>query len=534
MVFGGWIMREFCIKIWNLIKEKKSITLFTTLVNIKCLAYYIFSRVLFSSSNATIVVFNNNFFIATVLTAILDLWLCCGFIHSCIKCNSYKVYQRTDETQETLKTAKSLIELQHGNIVSSGIYSFDYVTQIERKSIKGDEIWCITWDLEEDSKNSELGSIIKNNLNNGVIYRYFITRDGETISNKASWGEQTLREANAAHKNRLIFIRVNEELVAPDIDIIIYKANHVNERIGFVCVEIGDDQNTYVYQRIDKITLQGICDKLKAYDIGKKKINIFEKLHIKIHRALDFFVKHLSIAYFIVSVGGLALLSFSKIVSFVSAIMFLIPALVEFLITFALLVGIIDPISLYKEDLTIALKNEETLASIISSQKVKASIEELKKNALSTLMRQKGLGHANEILQIDENCSTIWILSDLSHDIANQDFYSWLTQKLAQFPKLECNIIYTKGTAAVGRENKLKGLKNQYHDRVKTFPIDNVSAHYIWSETHGIIFLENTNKQHDVYVSLSGSSNAFYKNVITTEEEAATLLGRLTSIAGIK
>ena len=77
-------------------------------------------------------------------------------------------------------------------------------------------------------------------------------------------------------------------------------------------------------------------------------------------------------------------------------------------------------------------------------------------------------------------------------------------------------------------------MKSAYGDRVKIFPLDNISTHYIWSKSYGIIFLENIDKQPDVYISLGESDNTFYKKVIVNEEEASTLLGRLNNIAGIE
>ena len=526
-------MDNFLKRFYHIIKDKKSVTLFTTLVNIKALAYYIFLT-LFTPNTTATVVFTNWYFVATLILTILDLWLCWGFIHSCIKINPCNEYFRTKEAQSALETAKLLVELQDGNIVSSKIYSFNHVTQIEQESAKGDEIWCITGDLEEDSKNTDLGNIINTNLKKGVIYRYFITRIGETVSNKASWGEQRLREANSAYKKRLMFIKVDEELVAPDIDIIIYKANHINERIGFVCVEIGNDQNTYVYQQIDHITLQGICDKLKAYNITEEKPNIFTRFYQGIHKTISLFVRHLSFVYFFISAIVLAVLSFSKIVSWISAILFVAPALLEYLITIALIMKIRDSISIYEETLTETLNNEENMANIINNQSIKLVTEELKENMLNGLMDQKELGDANKIFQIDEKCSTIWLLSNLSHDIANQAFYDWLIEKLESYSKINCYILYPTGTATVGRTQKLTMLKEKYGERIKTYPLKNISAHYIWSETHGIIFFENIRKQHDVYISLGGGNDAFYKKVITTEEEAATLLGRLSNIADIE
>lgn len=515
----------------RIIMDKKSITLLTTLVNIKCFAYYVFSQVLFGTGMAALPAFTNQHFISSVILAVFDLLICWGYVHLCIKANPCDEYNHTEDLSTTLKTAKILTELQRGNIVTSEMYSFDYVTKIERESVKGDEIWCITGDLEEDSKNVDLGNAINKNLKKGVVYKYFITHLGKTISNKASLGMKKLQEVNSAYKKRLMFIEINEELIAPDIDIIIYKANHINERLGFVCVEIGDDQNTYIYQKITQATLQGIFDILGAYNSSKRRRNFLSIFFQWIHKAISYCVRNLSIPYCLLSAVVLTLLSFSKIKSWVSAMLFLGPALIEFFITLVLMSAITESISVYKEALSKSLKNESMLAGIINSDGIQTAAENLKQNKLSTLMRQKGLGHVEEVLCIDYSCSTIWILSDLSYDMANQSFYDWLKKSMDTNNDVVCNILYTKEPAAVGRTNKIERLKSIYKNRVKVFPLDNISAHYIWSKTHGIILLENTDKQPGVYISLGGGDNTFYKKVITTEEEASTLLGRLNNIA---
>ncbi len=528
-------MGELCKQFYNQItKDKKSITLLTTLVNIKCLGYYICSKILFGSKTANSMAFSSQHFIAMTILAVVDIWVCWGYIHSCIKRNSFNERNRTEEVQSALETANFLTELKQGNIVSFGMYSFDYMAKIEPDSAKGDEIWCITGDLEEDAKNEDLKKIIHENLKKGVVYRYFITHVGENISDKAKWGRQKLLQDHAKYRKRLKFIEVEEELIAPDIDIIIYKANSPSKRIGFVCVEIGDDQDTYIYQQLNQVTLQGIYEKLVAYNNStKRRKGIFSTFFQWIHKAISFFIKHLSVAYFFVSTGGLALLSFTKIVSIGSAMLFLIPAIIEFLFTFALMTAIIESDFVYKEALNYTLKNESVLASIINSFGNQSAIEKLKKNELDTLMSQKGLGRAKESLCIDGDCSAIWLLSDLSYDIANPDFYDWLMKCMNSYTNLICNIIYTQGTATRGRLDKIKRLEQTYTNRIRIFSIDNISAHYIWSKTHGIIFLENFAKQHDVYISLCGSDNTFYKKVITTEEEASTLLGRLNNVANV-
>lgn len=515
-------------------KDKKGITLFTTLVNIKCLTYYLFSLFFFVPNTQGNITFSYVHFIAIIIPAIFDLLLCWGFVHSCVRANINDSCKSSDEAKSASEKAKELLYLKRGDITTSGIYSFNHVAQIERDSIEGDEIWCISGDIEEDSKNDELGNIISDNLKKGVVYKYFVTRVDSEISPKANLGEQTLREANLKYKNRLFFIKTQEEFIAPDIDIIIYKANQLEKRIGFVCVEIGEDRNTYVYQKIDPITLQGICDKLISYSTSRKKANVFKTVYNGLCLILRSFIKYLSVPYAILSAGVLTLLSFSKIVSWESAVLFLIPAAIEFLITIAFTTGLNDIVSDYKDIIAEESEVENTLADIINSPEVSPLISIMKKTALEKLMNQKDMGIASKILKVDSNCSTIWLLSNLSYDIANQDFYDWLQNELKAHPNTNCHILYIQNTAAEGRRRKLDQLVREHPQQIKVHGMQNISAHLIWSQTHGIILIENNNGQHGVYISLGSNNEAFFKKVITTESESATLLGLLSRIADIE
>ena len=528
-------MRELSKRFYDqIINDKKTSILLITLANIYCLAYYICSRILFNVKGVATLTFSWQHFIAMSILTILNLGICWQYIYFCIKRNSLNEQNHIEEVQSALETANFLTELERENILPLGMYSFDHMVEIEPESDKGDEIWCITGDLEEDAKNEELKEIIHENLKNGVVYRYFITRigEGESISEKAKWGKEKLLHDHAEYKKRLKFVEIREELIAPDIDIIIYKANSLVNRVGFVCVEIGDDQNTYIYQLLKQTTLQGIYEKLAAYNNTEKK-KLYLKLIQGIHKCISFFVKHLSRLYFSASVLAVILIGYFQIGFISSAALFLIPAIIEVLITFVLMTTINESDLAYNEALTKALNNESVLANIINSQAVQLMAEKAKEKALDELMHQKGLGHAKDSICIDEKCLAIWILSDLSYDIANSEFYEWLEECMNSYSELVCNIIYPQDNTTRGRLDRARRLERTYTSRVNLFSIEDISAHYIWSKTHGIIFIENKTGQHDVYISLYGSDNSFYKRVITNEEEASTLLGRLNNMADI-
>lgn len=517
----------------NLIRDKKNITFFTTLVNVNCLVYYILSKYCSKQILNVNQVLNNYNYLTIAISTVIDLLLCNGFVYLYFKSKSPNSFDSSEPKQSAIDTASIFKELRKGNILTSEIYSFDFVTNIEKNTIPDDEVWCITGDLEEDSKNTYLIETIQNNLKKGVCYRYFITRMGNEIAQKASLGMQTLTEAiDPKYRKRLFFYEIDQELIAPDIDIIIYKANKVNERTGFICVEIGDEDDTYIYQKMDRVTIHGICDKLTAYHTLEKKQNYLGALTNKLIQILRFFVNHFSILYLIASTGGLTIISFTKIKSITTALLFLIPSIIEFLITFILIIAILSIILIYQDLLNTSINNEKILSEFVDSEEIREITEKAKKNNLETLKKQKRLGDANQVLKIGDECLSIWILSNLSHDIANSEFYNWLTDNLDSHPQIDCHIIYIKNTETFGRFNKIKVLKDIYSQRIITHQVEDFSSHYIWSETYGIIFLDNGNKKHNVYISLGSADNSFYKEVITTEKEDSSLFGRLLKITG--
>ena len=148
---------------WNIfyqevIKNKKIIVLFTTLVNVSCLIYYLFTR-FFPTSNTstgTPPISVNIIFIIIVSVAVVNLLICFGFIHLWIKEKKTELEDRIQNSNNAIDSAFLLTELDKGNIVSSKLYCYEYVTNIEKGLKKGDEIWCVSSDIEEDAKNGEI------------------------------------------------------------------------------------------------------------------------------------------------------------------------------------------------------------------------------------------------------------------------------------------------------------------------------------------------------------------------------------------
>lgn len=84
----------------QIIKDKK-LTLLTTLLNINCLIYYISSKILFASKTTTMA-FSSQHFIAMAILAVIDLLVCWGYIHFCIKKNYFDEENLTEEVQSSL------------------------------------------------------------------------------------------------------------------------------------------------------------------------------------------------------------------------------------------------------------------------------------------------------------------------------------------------------------------------------------------------------------------------------------------------
>jgi len=512
----------------HFIKVDSAVSFFTSLVNEKALAYYIIVKLVFGGGTATVLgdTIINNSFIALIIVSLVDIAMCLGYLSTIIKSDGIQVQEIPAEVDSAVKFASDLMELQRGNIQSSDIYNYEYVTNIEANISKGEEIWIVSGDLEEDTQNGELEQLIAENLKNGVRYKYFITKENGKVSNKANLGKAKLQNQNEAYLKRLSFEEIDQELFAPDIDIIIYNASNVDTRIGFACVEIGDDSQTYIYQKIDERILQGIYDSLSRNIKNKRNFRIGQIIKNLAQKGLLFCVKNLSIPYAVISYGILAIMSFNKIMTIRNLIMFVAPAIGETFITFLLAVIFSDLISNYKNILYKSGSDEKMLASIFNSQEIKYVTEQMKGQKLEEIKKSKKLGNAKEILRIDKRCKCIWILSDLSHDISNEVFCDWLMEEMEKNKRLNCKFIHTEDPAAVGRTSDLKEIQEAYAPRITDKALGDSSAHFIWSETYGIVFAQNHGKSHDVYISIGNGNDTFYKCVLLNENESATLLGR--------
>ena len=144
-------------------------------------------------------------------------------------------------------------ELQNGNLVKEKIYGFHHITELEKSISKGQEIWIKSGDIDEDTQNQSLVDIIGDNLDRGVIYRFMISKVNGEITDKANTGKHKLEQNYSDHLNKNLFIsEIQYELVAPDVDIIIYDATapKADSRKGFVCIEIGKNNDSYSYQKL--------------------------------------------------------------------------------------------------------------------------------------------------------------------------------------------------------------------------------------------------------------------------------------------
>lgn len=521
------MLKEICKKYF----VTKYLTLLVTLININCLFRFLANKLCTFLSANGLGIDGSIVYLFAIAISVIEVLFVGAVICRRGKRDGDRLNPIGNSSEKILDLANQLRLLKNDLIIKHRIYSFSYVTAIEDALQKNNEVWIITGDLEEDSANGDLISIIGKNLEKGVVYRYFITKDQTTgkISGKASNGRNILTKKYEKYVDiKLFFQEIDSELIAPDIDIIIYNATDPDDiRRGFVCVEIGNNDSSYAYQELYPNVLEDLINQLKPSNAT---------LHFHRNNAdqknINKFLNVLGIGYDILTAGLLAILSFTKVVSWDAAIVSIIPAFVVWILIIIAL-ELVDTIYTSFCDQLQQMETERNLIyNVLNEKSLTDEIQRLINKEQDRVFAQYSLDRADAIIQVDERSKAIWLLTDLSYDIASEIFSNWLVKCMTLHDKLKCNILYTDTADARGREDNIEVLKSQFSDRIYSKMIPSASERYIWSKTYGMVLVQKTKgKKGDIYISLGTSESALFKKVVTTEQEAATVLGILKKLS---
>lgn len=255
-------------------KKEIYLTYFITLINVSYLVQKLLTVYLHLEEGEVIsTTLYFDIYIFTMAAIVLGLVVVCCCVYNVEKKSYDELENRNNFREAAINDIKRYNALKNSNIVDYKLYDFDFITKKEQSVKKGSEIWIITGDLEEDVNNQDLGEIINANLKKGVVYRYFISKVNNQVSGKARSGIESLKESyDSFWDSRLFVTEINSQLIAPDIDIIIYNATDVaTKREGYTCVEIGNNSDTYVYQRLDGQIVGEIYTKLDPTNNHKKR-----------------------------------------------------------------------------------------------------------------------------------------------------------------------------------------------------------------------------------------------------------------------
>lgn len=516
--------------IWKKYFVTKYLTLLVILININCLFRFLANKLCTILSVKGLSIDDSTLYLFAIVVSVIEVLVVGAVICRRGKRDGDRLSPIGNTSENIVDLANQLRLLKKDLILKHRIYSFSYVTAIEDALQKNNEVWIITGDLEEDSANGDLISIIGKNLEKGVVYRYFITKNQTTkkISGKASNGRKILTNKYEKYLNtKLYFHEIDSELIAPDIDIIIYNATDPDDiRRGFVCVEIGNINSSYAYQELYPDVLEDLINQIKPSNatLHYHKNNTDQQ---NINRFLNIF----SIIYDFFNVFLLAVLSFTKIVSWVTAIVSIIPAFIVWI----LIILALELVDTIYSNFCVQLQQMETERSLVynvlNEKSLTEEIQRLINKEQERVFAQYSLDRADSIIQVDDRSKAIWLLTDLSYDIASEVFSNWLIKCMTAHNKLICNILYTDTADARGREDNIDVLKSQFPDRIYSKMIQSASERYIWSKTYGMVLVQKTKGQKgDIYISLGTSENALFKKVVTTEQEVATVLGILKKL----
>lgn len=426
--------------------------------------------------------------------------------------------------------AKEFYELQNGNLINEMVFNFSHVLEIEDNVPKGHEIWIISGDIEEDTQNPTLGDTIRKNLERGVIYRYFVSKTSGEISETARTSVQLLNSSysNFIKSKHLIIQEIAYELVAPDIDIIIYNATatKADSREGFVCIEIGDDSSTYSYQKLTTNQVIGLQKQLGVIDSVTKKNEKEKGPEPKSGiKKLGRFV------YWMITALVFAVLSINKKLSLLNIGSTIGMACIIWFVTTLALEYIDTVVEHGKDCLKLLINNRRIYMRTLEDADVAQVLQNQINAKEQEIYSKMQLGSVDSIVRIEDDCDNIWIMSDLSHDIASDSFKNWLRDSLNKNQQIKCKILFPDSIRTRGRTEQINYLMRTYGERIEARVLpdssSNDTSHYIWSKTYGVLFLSHETSTSRLYVSLGTAEKPLYKAVETKEEELAAVMGTL-------
>ena len=211
----------------------------------------------------------------------------------------------------------------------------------------------------------------------------------------------------------------------------------------------------------------------------------------------------LQILYWLCSVGVFAVLGLNKVASIKVILASIIPAL----IILALVITVIELIDVIfeksSEKMSCVELDNKIMMDVLNERGLKAKLADLISAQEQNVFSRFNIGTADKIIQLNDKCELIWILTDLSHDIAFTDFNSWLEKQLNMYDQLKCNILHTLQTPAKGLIRTAESFQRKFRDRIYRGEIKNYTEHYIWSETYGMIFVQFKDEpKGNLYISL--------------------------------
>ncbi len=485
---------------------KLLISYLVTLLNYYCFIIFLYNK--FQNSKFLLSPYSLLLFLA------VSVILCIGYVLIYFKNEKTILKNDFNQLDKVENIINNYFELQKGNLINQNIYSIDYIKKKEKNCSKNAEIWIVTGDLEEDVNNNEIFSIIGTNLKKGVTYRYFISKVAGEISPIAKNGRNKLENKYRKYLNKkLFFYEIDSELIIPDIDITIYNATNLDsdKRDGYVCVEIGDNDKSYSYQKISNKSLIVICDKLSNCFARKKERRI-KKTNYSSKKYKNKTNSLVLIVYNALFVVMLATLNFTKIYSITSALSSLIPSLITIIITYIIIVSIDSLFSMYKDEQVNFKKKQANYEKVLLHNDITNTLEKVIENFQKNIFNTMNIGFEKDILNISKDCNTIWILTDLSRDIASIQFMNWLKSTMDSNCNIQIKILLPDSAKIKGRRALLEQLDEKYKSRIKLCTI-NENTHYLWANSYGIIYFETTGLNNTLYISLGADGNVVFKKI---------------------
>ena len=453
------------------------------------------------------------------------------------------LWSHTQENDQEYHCASESIikyyKVCNGDLPNHDICGFAELLSIEGGVEKGEEIWIVTENIDDDINHPELSSVIEENLKRGVIYYYFLIRDSLHPDPTLIYNADFFKNKYKRYLGKTLhIIEIGERLIIPETYIIVYNALSSTKRTGFLAVEVGSDASKFSYQKLEDSNFHAIYNHLKNARALARPIK-HSKAQRKTAKSSTFLVRRnkivlfFNIVYSFFTVVLLEAIQMPGISSIESALQIIMPTII-ITISSCFLIRVIDNVLEYKNNELLKCAKDNGIYSflLLKSETVASDLESkcaLQKEKTIDDMRLVTADH----IPRPQKYNRAYILSSFSKEACFDHYRKLVEHLIRKNSSIEILFLLPDNLVTQGRSQHINDIRADYPKNITISRLNEGENIFLSHACDIICLIGEKTTDTVVYLLLGTNCNPIYKAIdisYVPEGYLAQILGRIGNI----